>query len=176
MRKFITIRAAVALAVALGATAALAQAPSRTDQQILAVAAQFEKAANGNLPQVDQRKLKEAAEYLRDLARGTRKNDNTRLLDFNDDPAKFSGKTLTFEMQLSEPGADGLREVPRDRAQLILSGRAGNPPASVKIVVDYADILDKVPNAHQGDRIIVTFDCLAGSVKNGNVAKSIARP
>ena len=110
------------------------------------------------------------------MVRNTKKSDNHKLLDFNDDPDAFKGKTLTFEMQVSEPANDGLREVPKEKAQLVLTARVGMPPASVRLVVDYADIADKVVNAHQGDRVVVTFDCLAGSLKNGNVAKSITRP
>lgn len=103
--------------------------------------------------------------------------EDVDVLDFIDNTPSYKGKKLRMELHLKrmshvELMDKGLREL-RGPIDLPFYSYEGGASLNMNILVD-KDI--EVPNAQQGDAVLITFICGDGSLKHGNLALKVTRP
>jgi hypothetical protein len=121
----------------------------------------------------DKIKLSRAIFGLQGIARAKHATENHLVPNLADKTASFKGKTVVLEVTYECPGTDVfLRH---------LSGKAAKFYAFAPGTTSQIDILAnlpsalEIPDARDGDKLILTFECTEGSLTRGNVAKLIKR-
>ncbi len=93
-----------------------------------------------------------------------------KIADLADNTDAYKGKSVTVKMRWNFRGDYTLRELRGET----LAFTASEPGARADLLIDIPRDLD-VPNAKDGDLLLVTFKC-GGSLKKGNVATAVKRP
>lgn len=102
------------------------------------------------------------------------KPQNELISDFVDNPGRYKGKTLTLQVQYDGGAGKTLRERLGGKS-VPFKGKDPNNGAKLVLGLDLPKDLD-VPNAQQGEEVIVTFKCEAGNTSKGNTVTMITRP
>jgi hypothetical protein len=97
------------------------------------------------------------------------KGESVSVADFVDKTQKFKGYSIEFEMLYN--GGKPLRQQSGTVTRFYLS----DSDASGLINIDIPSSLD-LPNALDGNSVVVIFDCNEGRLDSGNIATEIKRP
>lgn len=98
-----------------------------------------------------------------------------KIADFVDNTEKYKGKEVTFTLKYLDPqGIYPLRTRLGDKG-VVFKGRDSKNKAELAVGIDLGPKLE-VPNAKDGEEVIVTFKCGDGKLDKGNVAVKIRRP
>lgn len=99
--------------------------------------------------------------------------EDVSVIDFIDNTSGYRGDELEFEMMYSDYELRPLRQRFGHRVTFWISDIEAD--ASGEVIIDIPAGLN-VPNASNGDTVIVRFECREGRLNLGNVAISIERP
>jgi hypothetical protein len=156
------------------APAALSACLDEADKAIAAAVEGLEKALAAAKTPAEKAKLAAAISALK--AASAPAEQNNLISDFVDKTEAYKGKTLTFRLAyVDRTGPNPLRTRLGDQS---VPFRAVDPNNGAKLLLglDFPKDLDGVPNAKDGEEVVVTFRCTVGDTSKGNVVVAARRP
>ena len=119
--------------------------------------------------QVERRSLPEDS----NVRKGER-SDSFDIIDFIDNTRKYAGRTLSMKLTIfSSIFADRGQSLQNFTGSYVnFKGYYGNSSLDIRVYIPKSL---SVPKAAYGDRVMVTFICKDGDLRNGNEAISISR-